>query len=80
MSMTNTKIIDVATASEFNEMFGEVPAKVGIAAIDLTGLNVSQKIRKLDASGFSRSEIAKFLDKRYQHVRNVLITPINDKK
>lgn len=34
---------------------------------------VSAKIRALDAEGFSRSEIAKFLGKRYQHVRNVLV-------
>ena len=37
---------------------------------------ISAKIRYLDAQGFSRSEIAKSLGKRYQHVRNVLITPI----
>lgn len=33
----------------------------------------SAKIRKLGASGFSRAEIADFLDIRYQHVRNVLV-------
>ena len=33
---------------------------------------ISAKIRALDAVGVSRSEIAKFLGKRYQHVRNVL--------
>lgn len=37
---------------------------------------VSAKIRALDAAGYTRSQIAKFLDKRYQHVRNVLVTPI----
>ena len=30
------------------------------------------KIRALDARGFARAEIARFLDIRYQHVRNVL--------
>lgn len=34
---------------------------------------VSDKIRALDQAGYSRSEIARFLDKRYQHVRNVLV-------
>jgi hypothetical protein len=34
---------------------------------------VSDKIRALDAAGAPRAEIAKFLDKRYQHVRNVLV-------
>ena len=33
---------------------------------------VSAKIRALDAEGFSRADIARFLGKRYQHVRNVL--------
>jgi bifunctional DNA-binding transcriptional regulator/antitoxin component of YhaV-PrlF toxin-antitoxin module len=34
---------------------------------------VSGRIRALHAAGFSRSDIAKFLGKRYQHVRNVLV-------
>lgn len=39
-----------------------------------TGLGTkASKIRVLDAAGYSRSEIAKFLDIRYQHVRNVLV-------
>jgi hypothetical protein len=33
---------------------------------------VSDRIRVLDAAGVQRAEIAKFLGKRYQHVRNVL--------
>ncbi len=36
-------------------------------------LNVSEKIRALGDLGVPRSEIAKLLGKRYQHVRNVLI-------
>ena len=35
---------------------------------------VSDKIRALDAAGFRRADIARFLDKRYQHVRNVLVS------
>ena len=34
---------------------------------------VSDRIRALDAAGFKRAEIATFLGKRYQHVRNVLV-------
>lgn len=34
---------------------------------------VSDKIRALDAAGFERADIARFLQKRYQHVRNVLV-------
>lgn len=37
---------------------------------------VSQAIRKLDAEGMKRGDIAKKLNKRYQHVRNVLIQPL----
>ncbi len=34
--------------------------------------SVADKIRALDAAGYSRAEIARLLNKRYQHVRNVL--------
>ncbi len=33
----------------------------------------SDKIRALDAAGYKRADIARFLDIRYQHVRNVLV-------
>jgi hypothetical protein len=33
---------------------------------------VSDRIRALDAAGVQRADIARFLGKRYQHVRNVL--------
>lgn len=36
----------------------------------------SAAIRKLNAEGKDRGTIAKLLGIRYQHVRNVLITPI----
>lgn len=38
--------------------------------------SVSALIRELSAAGKSRGTIAKMTGKRYQHVRNVLITPI----
>ena len=41
---------------------------------------VSGKIRFLNAAGKSRSEIAKQLGIRYQHVRNVLIQPLKQKQ
>lgn len=50
--------------------------KKDITTINLDGLNTSQKIRLLHSEGFDRGSIAKHLNKRYQHVRNVLITPI----
>lgn len=37
---------------------------------------VSQTIRELHAAGFTTGEIAKKLNKRYQHVRNVLAEPV----
>lgn len=40
---------------------------------------VSGKIRYLDSQGYMRTEIAKLLDKRYQHVRNVLTTELKRK-
>jgi DNA-binding NarL/FixJ family response regulator len=36
----------------------------------------SAKIRYLTAKGWSRSQIAGYLGIRYQHVRNVQITPV----
>ena len=41
-----------------------------------TTLNTSQKIRKLNELGMSKYAIAKKLGKRYQHVYNVLATPL----
>lgn len=40
---------------------------------------ISQAIRHLNAVGMSNSEVAKKLDKRYQHVRNVLNEPVSKK-
>lgn len=39
----------------------------------------SVKIRELLTKGFSRSQVAQMLNIRYQHVRNVEITPIKKK-
>jgi AbrB family looped-hinge helix DNA binding protein len=38
-------------------------------------VTTSEKIRALDKAGYLRADIARFLDKRYQHVRNVLVGP-----
>lgn len=44
---------------------------------ELEGMKtVSSKIRYLAGQGKSRAEIAKILNIRYQHVRNVLVTPL----
>jgi hypothetical protein len=39
-------------------------------------LNTSARIRFLHSEGFDRGDIARITGKRYQHVRNVLITPL----
>lgn len=43
-----------------------------LAAIAARHATVADKIRALSASGVPRADIARFLGKRYQHVRNVL--------
>jgi AbrB family looped-hinge helix DNA binding protein len=48
--------------------------EAGRMQAEISGLTrVSDKIRALDRAGYSRSDIARFLGKRYQHVRNVLV-------
>jgi hypothetical protein len=44
-----------------------------MAEIAAARTTVSDKIRALDAAGYARADIARFLGKRYQHVRNVLV-------
>jgi hypothetical protein len=58
------------------------PAPVDpMANLDLTALmnefkTKSSVIRHLSGQGFSRSQIATFMNIRYQHVRNVLTQPL----
>lgn len=59
--MSNTKVKNTERSNE--ELFAEYKTKSAI-------------IRLLHAEGMSRGSIAKKLGIRYQHVRNVLITPI----
>lgn len=40
---------------------------------------VSKAIRSLVAAGHKYGPVAKMLGKRYQHVRNVMITPVGKK-
>ncbi len=41
--------------------------------------NWSKAIRALSTMGFKRGDVARMLGKKYQHVRNVLITPLTGK-
>lgn len=72
--MSNTK--KVITKSEI---------KTGTDLIE--GLTTkSSQIRKLNSEGWKTADISRFLTEfhgklvRYQHVRNVLITPLTNKK
>jgi len=40
----------------------------------------SAKIRAMHQDGMSKGAIAKALNKRFQHVRNVLVTPVKNPK
>ena len=40
---------------------------------------VSKTMRALSAEGYTTGQIAKMLNKRYQHVRNVLTQPLTNK-
>lgn len=52
-----------------------------IDQIDLTNYSTtSSKIRYLHSLNFTRGQISKHLNIRYQHVRNVLITPVKNPK
>lgn len=72
---TKTQAVQTAPVTKNDD---KTPAMTKVVE-NLKEQTTSAKIRGLNAAGFSRSEIAKFLGKRYQHVRNVLITPIGKK-
>lgn len=61
--MTKKTAVKKSTTNPFDATVKGLPTK-------------SAKIRALNAKGASRSEIANYLGIRYQHVRNVLVTPL----
>lgn len=82
--MTATTSAAVATSADFDE-FGPVIERVStglsaqVEAIVVGSATKSDKIRQLLALNIKRGEVAKLLNIRYQHVRNVEITPIKRK-
>lgn len=54
----------------------EAPKTYDVAALMTELKTKSAVIRYLHGEGLTKGAIAKALDIRYQHVRNVLITPI----
>lgn len=72
MAAKKKEIAATATEAKGNK---KVVDTTGIAKVDVSGLSgKSAKIRFYLSKGFSRNVIAKHLDIRYQHVRNVEVT------
>lgn len=69
----STKKVDTANVTNENAT-NENPIKGTPKSLIEKYGNKSKAIRALAKEGHSRSEIAKALDIRYQHVRNVLVT------
>ncbi len=78
MSKKSNKVTVEAVAVEAVENKAVLTAEQQTAFEALP--TTSSKIRFLDSAGVERKTIAKMLNKRYQHVRNVLITPIKNEK
>jgi hypothetical protein len=64
-SKTNTKTVNTVepTVNNYEDELKNITTKSG-------------KIRFLSSKGVERGSIAKMLNIRYQHVRNVLVTPL----
>lgn len=76
---------DTATKPDEQTKTNEPMTKAQVKVV--AGLpTVSARIRYLDSQGYTRSQITKLITNgsggvlRYQHVRNVLITPITKAK
>lgn len=70
MSKTNTKTQDAVQTDGQPVQLDHDPVALGALP------SKSAKIRYLTGQGMKRGRIAKILDIRYQHVRNVQITPV----
>jgi hypothetical protein len=70
-----TPVVEVAVEPK-SEVAVEPKTPTDIASLIKGQPTTSAKIRALKAAGMSTGTIAKALNKRYQHVRNVLITPV----
>lgn len=62
--------------SDYNTDY-EIPVTASSVQDEVSGLTtMSAKIRYLAGKGYTRAQIARTLNIRYQWVRNVLITPV----
>jgi hypothetical protein len=73
-SPTEDVVTEVAVESETEKYIIPIDGTGADEFIKSSG-SVSKAIRILCAS-YTRGEVAKMLNKRYQHVRNVMITPL----
>lgn len=73
-----TKVVEVVEAPKTEGTPLPMDGSGGAKFIEEQG-GVSKAIRALVAQGHKYGSVAKMLDKRYQHVRNVMITPVGKK-
>jgi hypothetical protein len=77
-AVTETKVMEPTAGKVYTEEQKPYLNKSSVELFSMFGGEqsrgaISLAIRTLTAVGFSRGEVAKMLNKRYQHVRNVLI-------
>ena len=71
-----TNLIEISTDDLMNEIARRKNEQVSQIQDQLVNLETtSSKIRYLLANGYTRSQVAKVLNIRYQHVRNVELNP-----
>ncbi len=78
MAKTQQAKTEVATAAapKSNAVVISDQLQADYEVLKKEGQNKSTTIRALFAKGYERGQIAKVMQIRYQHVRNVLITPV----
>ena len=78
MTMARTKNVGAVAVAEVAEVTAVAEPVVVKTAAELIAQygNKSKAIRALNGEGHKTGEIAKMLGIRYQHVRNVLVTPV----
>lgn len=74
--MAKTQQAKVETAPKSNAVVISDQLQKDYQELKDQGQNKSTTIRALHAKGYSRGQIAKVMGVIYQHVRNVLITPV----
>lgn len=71
----NNQIVEATPTIEATAITVATPTYV-IADLYKEHKTTSAVIRYLFANGMAKADIARFLNKRYQHIRNVLLQPL----